>query len=91
MKAADEFEAAIKYVSQAAPVAARRLAQRMMRRIRSLRKFPDSGGFSPEDATNTYRQLIEGSYRIIYRRERDAVVIAAIYHAARLLRSEDLP
>jgi plasmid stabilization system protein ParE len=91
MKAAEEYEAAANYVARNAPVAARRLAQRIMKRIRSLRKFPDTGGFVPEDPSGRYRQLIEGNYRIIFRRDRNAVVIMAIHHAARLLSPDDLP
>ncbi|MEX2173493.1 MAG: type II toxin-antitoxin system RelE/ParE family toxin [Pirellulaceae bacterium] len=91
MRAADEFAEAIEYVERQAPAAARRLAQRMMQRIRSLRRFPQSGGFVPEDDSQRYREVIEGNYRIIYRLESDAVVVMSIYHAARLLRSEDLP
>ena len=91
MQAADEFESAIAYVAYTAPVAARRLAQRIMKKIRSLRKFPDTGGVVPEDASGRYRQLLEGNYRIIFRREGDAVIVASIYHAARLLRPDDLP
>lgn len=91
MKAADEFGAAVEYVALDAPIAANRLAQRIMGRIRSLTRFPGSGGFIPEDATRTYRQLIEGNYRIIYRREGETVIIASIWHSARLLHSEDLP
>ena len=90
MRAADEYGAAVEYIARDAPVAAKRLAQRIMQRIRSLRKFPDSGGFIPEDDSRRYRQLIEGNYRIIYRRHQDAVVIASIYHAARLLNPDDL-
>jgi plasmid stabilization system protein ParE len=62
-----------------------------MARIRSLRRFPNSGGFVVEDPTHTYRELIEGNYRIIYRRDKGAVVIASIYHAARLLNPDDVP
>jgi toxin ParE1/3/4 len=91
MRAADEYEAAVTYVAQHAPVAAHRLAQRIMQRIRSLRRHPDSGGFVPEDTSGRYRQLIEGNYRIIYRREAEAVIICSIYHAARLLGPGNLP
>lgn len=90
MRAADEYGAAIEYVAQDAPIAAKRLAQRIMQRIRSLRRFPDSGGFLPEDDSHTYRQLIEGNYRIIYRRQKDAAIVASIYHAARRLNPDDL-
>src|SRR3954453_15924173 len=90
MKAAEEYGAAVEYVAHEAPIAAKRLAQRIMRRIRSLRRFPDRGGYLPEDDSRTYRQLIEGNYRIIYRREKEAVIIASIYHGARLLNADDL-
>lgn len=90
MKAADEFAEAIEYVERRAPVAARRLAQRIMKRIRSLRRFPESGGFVPEDELQRYRELIEGNYRIIYRVQGKAVVIMSIYYGSRLLRPDDL-
>lgn len=90
MRAADEYGAAIEYVARDAPIAAKRMAQRIMQRIRSLQRHPESGGFIPEDDSRRYRQLIEGSYRIIYRRHLDAVVIASIYHAARLFNPNEL-
>ena len=61
-----------------------------MQRIRSLRRHPDAGGFIPEQDKHRYRQLIEGNHRIIYRRHKDAVVIASIYHGARLLNPDEL-
>jgi toxin ParE1/3/4 len=90
MRAADEFGAIIEYIARDRPVAAKRLAQRIMQRIRSLRRFPGSGGFIPEDDEQRYRQILEGNYRIIYRRHQDAIVIASIYHGARLLDVDDL-
>jgi plasmid stabilization system protein ParE len=90
MKAADEFAEAIEYVERRAPIAAKRLAQRIMTRIRSLRRFPEGGGFVPEDDLRRYRELIEGNYRIIYRVQGKAVVIMSIYYGARLLRPDDL-
>jgi len=91
MRAADEYGEVVEYIVKSAPIAAKRLAQRIMQRIRSLRRFPTSGGYLPEDSTHTYRQLIEGNYRVIYRCDKGVVIIASIYHAARLLRMDDLP
>jgi toxin ParE1/3/4 len=91
MRAADEYGEAVHYVAKSAPLAAKRLAQRIMKRIRSLRKFAGAGGYLPEDSSQTYHQLIEGNYRIIYRCEKGVVIIASIYHAARNLRTDDLP
>jgi plasmid stabilization system protein ParE len=66
LKAAEEYKSAIEYIAAEAPVAARRLAQRIMRRVKSLRKFPGRGSFVLEDKARRYRELIEGNYRIIY-------------------------
>jgi len=56
-------------------------------RTRQLRTSPLLGGYVLEDESHTYRELIHGSYRVIYRYEADgkAVYIVAIHHAARLL------
>jgi hypothetical protein len=35
--------------------------------VTQLETFPDSGRFAPEDPTQTYRELIFGDYRVIYR------------------------
>ena len=90
MKAADEYASAIQYVESQAPLAARLLAQRIMLRIRSLRRWPESGGFIAEDESKRYRQVIEGSYRIIYRFDGKAVFVLSIYHSARLLSVDQL-
>ena len=50
------------------------------------------GGYVLEDDSHTYRELIHGHYRLIYRCETDGkvVYIVAIHHSARLLDSEAL-
>jgi len=53
MRAADEYGEAVHYVANSAPLAAKRLAQRIMKRIRSLRQFPMADGYLPEDASKT--------------------------------------
>jgi plasmid stabilization system protein ParE len=58
--------------------------------VRQLKRHPQSGSYVDEDETKTYRQLIQGNYRIIYRFTAEQVVIVAVYHAARLLAADDL-
>jgi plasmid stabilization system protein ParE len=60
--------------------------KRLLARVEQLADHPQSGGWLPEDDTKTYRQLLQGNYRIIYRVANDgAVYIVAVHHAARLL------
>jgi plasmid stabilization system protein ParE len=47
--------------------------------------YPESGRVVPELNRPTVRELIRGSYRIVYRLEPDAVRILTVVHASRLL------
>jgi plasmid stabilization system protein ParE len=54
-----------------------------------LKTYPESGRVVPELSDPTYRELIQGSYRIVYRvRPRELVEILTVFHGARLLRLE---
>ena len=48
------------------------------------------GGFVLEDETQIYREILQGNYRLIYRVERERVIIVAVHHAARLLDTDNL-
>jgi len=82
-----DFEAALTYIARDSPIAARRFGEKLLARTRQLKKSPLLGGHILEDETTTYRELIFGSYRIIYRCEAGGKVayIVAVHHAARLL------
>ena len=82
-----DFEAALAYIAKDAPIAAKRFGEKLLARTRQLKKSPLLGGHILEDETKTYRELIFGSYRIIYRCDSDGRVayIVAVHHAARLL------
>ncbi|MEI8015352.1 MAG: type II toxin-antitoxin system RelE/ParE family toxin [Nitrospira sp.] len=40
----------------------------------------------PEDKSGTYRELIVGNYRVVYRVDEDTVTIVTLIHGARILR-----
>ena len=79
------------YLERDSPIAARRLVQRIVNRVERLKTSPHTGGFIDEDDRHVYRQLIQGNYRLIYRCERDDILIVAVYHAARLLPPSRIP
>ena len=72
------------------PASARRFGEKILARIESLAEFPDSGSFVPEDESQTYREVFQGNYRIIFRGEQNLVVVVAIHHGARLLDADGL-
>jgi len=89
-QAAGQLEAIVEFIAAGSPTEARRFAVRVMQRIESLASHPNLGGWVVEDESRTYRELLHGSYRLIYRPSRDVVFIVAVRHAARLLTRDDL-
>ena len=71
------------YIAQNSPVYAERQIQRVLGRAPQLAAFPDSGRIVPELGRSDIREVLEGSYRIIYRRGTDIVQVLAIIHARR--------
>jgi addiction module RelE/StbE family toxin len=89
-RALEDLEALIEYISRDAPITARRFAQKLLSRVEILITHPHLGSYLPEDDSQTYRELIQGNYRMIYRVENQRVLIVAVHHAARLLHIEEL-
>ena len=85
-----DFQNLLEYIESSAPMAARRLGQKMVEKIDLLEQHPLMGTLIPEDEGGHYRQVLQGNYRIIYRFDGEAVYLIAFYHAARLLDAEGL-
>ena len=58
----------------------------IQQRVEQLHHFPESGRKIPEDKRGTYRELIVGNYRVVYRVNEDTVIIVTLIHGARMLR-----
>ena len=64
------------------PEYARRLVDRLTRRSQQITKFPFSGRRVPEYDVDKIREVIEGSFRIIYHIKSDQIDVLAVIHAA---------
>jgi plasmid stabilization system protein ParE len=71
------------YIAADDPAAARRWLRRLLERVESLTGFPDSGRAVPEYAREDMREIVGGAYRVMYRRGKRSVEIAAVHHHAR--------
>jgi addiction module RelE/StbE family toxin len=89
-QASEDLQGIIEYISRDSATTARRFARKIISRIEQVKRLPLSGGFVLEDATKTYREVLQGNYRIIYRVHGNRLFIVTIRHAARLLDAEDL-
>ena len=88
--AAGQLETIVEFIAAGSPAEARRFKTRVLRRVESLASHPALGGWIAEDQGRTYRELLQGNYRIIYRTTNEAVFIVTVRHAARLLPPDEL-
>jgi toxin ParE1/3/4 len=79
-----QFLAAVAYIRQDNPTAARQFRQRAERVFRRLQRFPNSGRVIPEFPELPYREVIVAPYRFFYRREAGTVWVVGAWHGAQL-------
>jgi toxin ParE1/3/4 len=85
--ALDDLRSIYDYISQDSAKYADRLMDKIVEKVEMLENNPQVGRKVPEFDNESIRELIEGSYRIIYRIEsEDEIGIARVHHSARLLR-----
>lgn len=85
--ALDDLRSIYDYVSQDSAKYADRLMDKIIEKVEVLENNPRVGRKVLEFDNESIRELIEGSYRIIYRIEsEDEIGIARVHHSARLLR-----
>jgi len=86
-QAADDLEAICLFIARDAPQVAATFADRVIRATDRLASFPRMGRVVPEFGIENIRELIVGSYRVIYRVREDEVHLLTVHHGARPLDS----
>lgn len=75
------------YIAETSEKYAKLTITRLYERTDILKTFPKSGRIVPEKSEENIRELIEGSYRIIYDViSDDLIYILTVYHSARDLK-----
>ena len=77
------------YAGAGVPDVGLRLIRRIMERVERLADHPDMGRIVPEFGQASLGELTTPPFRIIYRRDRDAVRIVRVWRGERLLRLPD--
>jgi plasmid stabilization system protein ParE len=90
LQAADDLEAIVAFIGRDSMRYARFFAVSVLAAIDRLATFPYSGRVVPEQGDNAIREIILGSYRIVYRVQDDAVQILTVCHGSRLFDPRDL-
>ena len=70
------------YIAQNSPEYARRTVDRITRRSQQISAFPLSGRMVPEYEMPQIREVIEGTYRIIYSIKLDQIDVLTVIHQA---------
>lgn len=73
------------YIGQDSPRYAKRMVARITARSQQIGRFPQSGQMVPEYQDPDIREVVEGSYRVIYQVSAEEVQVLAVVHGARLL------
>ncbi len=84
-QAADDLGAVAEFIARDSPHFAGLLVADILQTVDQLIDFPESGRIVPEIGEKSIREVILGSYRIIYRRRSEAVEVLTVHHGARLL------
>jgi plasmid stabilization system protein ParE len=81
--ALNDLREIIEFIAQDSSVYAERVGMRIVSAPRFLETFPHSGRIVPEFSDESIRELIYGSYRIVYKIYKSDCFITAIIHASR--------
>ncbi len=84
-QAAGDLEAITQFIAADSPHYASLFAMDVLAAVERLMAFPYSGRIVPEVNNPAIREIIFGSYRIVYRVKDGVVEILTVYHGARLL------
>ena len=84
--AVEDLEAAVEFIARDSPAYAANLAQLAVDAAESLARFPNRGHRIPDPQLSQFRELIIGSYRLIYLVELKRVLIVSVLHGHRALR-----
>jgi plasmid stabilization system protein ParE len=76
------LEAIHAHIAQDSPEYAKRMVDRLTRRSQQIAEFPFSGRKVPEYDVDQIREVIEGSFRIIYYIKSDQIDVLAVIHGA---------
>ncbi len=85
--AVENLSAIYAYIAQTSPQYAARVVDRITRRSEQIANFPLSGRIVPEFETEQIREVIEGSYRIIYYIKSEQIDVLAVLHGSQEITS----
>ena len=87
--AVSDLESIKVYITRDSEYYASRFVERVIQAIENLLRFPEVGRKVPEAEEENIRELLFHNYRIIYRVEKECVLVLTIVHGSRDLSSKE--
>ena len=84
-EAIDDLESIADYIARDSEYYARAVVNEMLSSATSLAQLPNRGRVVPEFSDDQLREIFVYSYRLIYRIERERVLVLAVVHGKRLI------
>ncbi len=85
-----QLDEAMAFIAHDRPETAARWLDAMLDEAQRPAQFPDSGRVVPEASRDDIRELVVSPYRIVYRRDPDAVFITMFLHERQLVDEDDI-
>ena len=86
----EKLEDIADYISIDNKVSAKDWVINIQQSVSKLNDFPELGRVVPEIGRKEIRELIEGNYRIVYKREKSKITILTIRNFSQLLSENDI-
>jgi plasmid stabilization system protein ParE len=91
LRAASDLVAIGEYIAGDNPEAARRFVERLRRRARDAARVPLAARSVPEVQREDVREVLLGSYRIVYRTTKGGIEVLTVFEGHRLLPRGSVP
>ena len=85
-----QLDEAMAWIARDRPAVALEWLELVLGEAEHLAVFPDSGRVVPESSRDEIRELIVSPYRVVYRRDADAVVVTMVLHERQHIERADI-
>jgi toxin ParE1/3/4 len=90
-EATGDLESIREFIGRDSPRYAALTVERLVRAVDILEDHPEAGRIVPEFGQRDLKELIRGSYRIVYRLQGDAAQILTVFRASRQIPQDIQP
>jgi addiction module RelE/StbE family toxin len=85
-----QLDEAMAYIAADRPTVALEWLELLLGEADRLADFPDMGRVAPEASREGIREILVSPYRLVYRRDEDAVVVTMVLHERQHIEPADI-